>query len=464
MNIEFEKGSYRDPVGKIFYYKGRVLRGLNSKGVERFKYIKENHILDESIKKNFLISTKEATDLPKINELSEFDLILEHKRIDYITYPYEWCFDQLKDAALHHLNFQLFLLEKNCVLIDASAYNIQFINSKPIFIDTLSLSEYKEGSYWTGHKQFCENFLNPLILSSKKNIDFNNWFKGNLEGITTSDLNNILSLKDKLNYSLFFHVFLMDRYEKKALLKPKEISQRINKKKALSKKSYKGMLLQLKKFILGLSKDKTLSKWSNYSENNSYNPEEEEKKIRIIENFIKKNKFNYLADLGCNDGLYSFKSLKCGAKKVLGFDSDLNVLNKAYLSSKINNLNFHPVYIDFTNPSPSQGWNEKERKGFNQRMKFNGMIALALYHHITIGNNIPMKEAIDWLISFAPKGVIEFVPKEDDMIKEMTKLKGDIFENYNEERFKLYLEQKVKIININKVSSSGRTLYEYSSI
>ena len=464
MNIEFDKGSYRDPVGKIFYYKGRVLRGLNSKGVERFKYIKENHILDESIKKNFLISTKEATDLPKINELSEFDLILEHKKLDYITYPYEWCFEQLKDAALHHLNFQLFLLEKNCVLIDASAYNIQFINSKPIFIDTLSLSEYKEGSYWTGHKQFCENFLNPLILSSKKNIDFNNWFKGNLEGITTSDLNNILSLKDKLNYSLFFHVFLMDRYEKKALLKPKEISQRINKKKALSKKSYKGMLLQLKKFILGLSKDKTLSKWSNYSENNSYNPEEEEKKIRIIENFIKKNKFNYLADLGCNDGLYSFKSLKCGAKKVLGFDSDLNVLNKAYLSSKINNLNFHPVYIDFTNPSPSQGWNEKERKGFNQRMKFNGMIALALYHHITIGNNIPMKEAIDWLISFAPKGVIEFVPKEDDMIKEMTKLKGDIFENYNEERFKLYLEQKVKIININKVSSSGRTLYEYSSI
>ena len=464
MNIEFDKGSYRDPVGKIFYYKGRVLRGLNSKGVERFKYIKENHILDESIKKNFLISTKEATDLPKINELSEFNLILEHKKLDYITYPYEWCFEQLKDAALHHLNFQLFLLEKNCVLIDASAYNIQFINSKPIFIDTLSLSEYKEGSYWTGHKQFCENFLNPLILSSKKNIDFNNWFKGNLEGITTSDLNNILSLKDKLNYSLFFHVFLMDRYEKKALLKPKEISQRINKKKALSKKSYKGILLQLKKFILGLSKDKTLSKWSNYSENNSYNPEEEEKKIRIIENFIKKNKFNYLADLGCNDGLYSFKSLKCGAKKVLGFDSDLNVLNKAYLSSKINNLNFHPVYMDFTNPSPSQGWNEKERKGFNQRMKFNGMIALALYHHITIGNNIPMKEAIDWLISFAPKGVIEFVPKEDDMIKEMTKLKGDIFENYNEERFKLYLEQKVKIININKVSSSGRTLYEYSSI
>lgn len=120
--------------------------------------------------------------------------------------------------------------------------------------------------------------------------------------------------------------------------------------------------------------------------------------------------------------------------------------------------------MDFTNPSSNLGWDEKERQGLNFRMRFNGMIALALYHHIVIGNNIPMEEAVGWLIRFAPKGIIEFVPKEDDMIKEMTKLKGDIFENYNEERFKFILEQKAKIVGTNKVSSSGRVLYEYSSI
>lgn len=461
MNIEFDKGSYRDPAGKVFYYKGRVFRGLTTKGAERFKYIKENHILDESIKKSFLIPTKEITDLAKIDELSEFDIILEHEKIDYITYPYEWCFDQLKDAALHHLDFQLFLLEKNCVLIDASAYNIQFINSKPIFIDVLSLSEYKDGSYWVGHKQFCENYLNPLILSSKKDIDFNNWFRGNLEGIPTSDLNKILTLKDKFNFSLFFHVYLMARYEKKILVDPKKISKKINKKKTLSKKSYKSMLIQLKNFILELKKNKTLSKWDNYSKNNSYSAEEENKKIEIIENFAKKNKFNFLADLGCNDGLYSFKSLNCGVKKVFGFDFDLNVLNRSYLKSKKNNLNFQPIYMNINNPSPNQGWNEKERKGFNQRMKFDGMIALALYHHITIGNNISMDEAVEWLVSFAPKGIIEFVPKNDEMIVEMMKLKGDIFDNYSEERFKLLLEQKSTIVSRNKVNASGRVLYEY---
>ena len=126
----------------------------------------------------------------------------------------------------------------------------------------------------------------------------------------------------------------MARYEKKILVDPKKISKKINKKKTLSKKSYKAMLLQLKNFILQLKKNKTLSKWDNYSKNNSYSAEEEIKKIEIIENFAKKNKFNFLADLGCNDGLYSFKSLNCGVKRVFGFDFDLNVLNRSYLKSK----------------------------------------------------------------------------------------------------------------------------------
>ena len=122
--------------------------------------------------------------------------------------------------------------------------------------------------------------------------------------------------------------------KKKYLLIQRKFQKKINKKKTLSKKSYKAMLLQLKNFILELKKNKTLSKWDNYSKNNSYSAEEEIKKIEIIENFAKKNKFNFLADLGCNDGLYSFKSLNCGVKRVFGFDFDLNVLNRSYLKSK----------------------------------------------------------------------------------------------------------------------------------
>jgi ribosomal protein L11 methylase PrmA len=460
----FEKGSYRDPGGKIFYQNGRVFRGLNSSGLKRYNFIKEHKILDESIQHNFLIKTSEVKDSLIIDKNKNFECILEHKKIKFITYPYEWCFDQLKDAALHHLDFQIFLLNRDCVLIDASAYNVQFINSRPIFIDVLSLSKYEEGSYWIAHRQFCENFLNPLILSSKKEIDFNNWFRGNMEGIKTQDLNNILSLKDKLNLTVFMHVYLMDRVQRKVLKDPNKTYKKLSKKTSITKKSYKSILSQLRNAIAKMKKKNSISQWQNYSKENTYTSDEEKNKINIIEKFSKKYEFNYLADLGCNDGQYSFKSLTAGTKNVIGFDFDLNVLNVAYLFSKQKNLNFKTVFMDASNPSSNQGWNESERKGIIKRFKFDGMIALAFNHHLTIAKNVPLNESLKWLINFAPRGIIEFVPKEDETIKKMLQLREDIFEDYNEHNFRKILEAYTKIVEINKVSSSGRALYEYSTI
>ena len=157
-----EKGSFRDPAGKIFYYKNRVYRKLSNLGLERLKFILEKNILEESIKKNFLINTK-ITKIENESDINNKDIIFEHEKIPFISYPYEWTFSQLKSAAIHHIDFHLFLLERNATLIDASAYNIQFKGSQPIFIDLLSLKKYEEGEFWKGHKQFCENFLNPLI-------------------------------------------------------------------------------------------------------------------------------------------------------------------------------------------------------------------------------------------------------------------------------------------------------------
>ena len=114
--------------------------------------------------------------------------------------------------------------------------------------------------------------------------------------------------------------------------------------------------------------------------------------------------------------------------------------------------------------SPNQGWNESERRGILSRFKFDGMIALAFNHHLTIAKNIPLEESIKWLINFAPRGIIEFVPKEDETIKKMLQLREDIFIDYNENNFRKILEVNAKIIRKNKVSSSGRVLYEYSTI
>ena len=200
----FEYGSFRDPAGKIFYNEDKVYRELSEIGIKRFTFLKKNNLIDDLIKKKYLIVTEECD--KKNNENFKIDqkkLLLKHEKINFISYPYEWTFTQLKDAALFHLDLQIYLLNKNAKLIDASAFNIQFKNNKPIFIDVLSIDEYREGEYWYAHKQFCENFLNPLVLSAKKGISFNNWFRGNLEGIYTHEIAPLLGIRNVLSALLY---------------------------------------------------------------------------------------------------------------------------------------------------------------------------------------------------------------------------------------------------------------------
>ena len=242
-----EKGSFRDPAGKIYYENNRIFRKLTAIGIERFLKLKASNIISKSIQKGFLIETKEVENEHNKKEDNR-ELILEHKKIPYISYPYEWSFSQLKDAAIFHLDFHLFLLENDATLIDASAYNIQFIGSKLKFIDVLSIQKYTEGEHWAGHKQFCENFLNPLILKSKKGVKFNNWFKGNLEGIETNELNNLLSIFDKLSYNIFVHVYLLNKLEEKYRSR-KSLKPIAKNNKKISKKSLILILSQLRKFI-----------------------------------------------------------------------------------------------------------------------------------------------------------------------------------------------------------------------
>ena len=460
MKILKNPGSFRDPAGQVFEYNGRTIRIIKYFGKKRYDFLLQNEILKESIEKKFIIPTKDVTDELKHLKIKDACYYLEHEKIDYISYPYEWGFYQLKDAALHHLNFQIFLLEKKVKLIDSSAFNIQFINHKPIFIDILSLDEYYEGEYWIGHSQFLKQFLNPLLLRSKKGILFNNWYKGNLDGISTSDLNSILNFKDKFSFNIFFSVVLLSIFEEKNKFNPKKAITAIKNKKSLSKNSYRSMLLQLKNWIEKLEPLKKKTDWDNYSIKNTYKKYEENKKLSTVNLFVNKNKLKFVADIGCNDGLYSIECLKAGVKKVIGFDIDINSIDRAFVKSKNKNLNFLPLYLDAMNPSSKLGWNETERMSFNERLHFDGVIALAFEHHLALRYNVPLNEVIDWLTNIAPKGLIEFVDKKDETVQQMLSLKGDIFSDYNQIEFEKHMLKSAEIINKTNLTET-RTLYEF---
>ena len=168
-----------------------------------------------------------------------------------------------------------------------------------------------------------------------------------------------------------------------------------------------------------------------------------------------------MADLGCNDGKFSLESLNNGCKQVIGFDFDINSIEKAYLNFK--DKSFLPLYLDASNPSSNIGWNENERSGFKKRAAFDALIALAFEHHLSIAKNIPLKEVVMWIVNIAPKGLIEFVPKDDPTVQKMLSLKGDIFPDYSEDKFRKYISQYKKIVNETYVEGCNRIIFEYES-
>ena len=454
-----DDGSFRDPDARVAYLNDSVYRIVYPNGFKKFDFIKK--ILQNKSIAEYLIDTKEVDQ----EELRLLELennknvrVFKHKKIDYISYPYEWSFYRLKDAALHHLNLHINLLKNNATLIDAYSYNVQFNNYLPVFIDLMSIKEYSEGEFWTGHKQFCESFLNPLVLKSKLGINYNNWFKGNLEGIDTGELSKLLKFKHMFSWNIFYNIFLLNYFEKKY---KKNEDLKITKNKKLKKSYYLSILTNLVNFIDGLKPKKETSVWGEYSRDNTYNDEEKKNKYEFISNYFNKNKSNRVLDLGCNNGEYSKLAIQSGCKSVVGLDYDLNAIDEAYLISKKERLNFLPLYFDVSNPSSDIGWHQKERKGFMKRLNFDFVLALAFEHHLAIAKNIPLEDVINWITSLAPKGIIEFVPKNDVTIQSMIKLKGDIFPNYNLENFKNFLSKKTKITSEKIVSESGRTLFSF---
>ena len=461
MKINWNKGSFRDPSNRIFESEGKIYRAIFNSGKSDYIDIQQSGIIQKLINKKYLIDTDELDRRNKLyshEELKNVYIILNHKKIPFISYPYEWCFEQLKKAAIFHLDLQLYLLENNFNLKDSSAFNIQFIGGEPIFIDFFSLQKYNDGDYWIGYKQFCENFLNPLYLSFKKNVQFNHIIRSNLEGISSTTLNNLLSFKDKLSLNVFSHIVLQSRYEKKVLLDEKSSIKKFKKLKKLPKKNLISMITIIKNWIKKFNIQNKKSTWSNYSVINTYKDYEKKKKIDIVKKFTNKIKPNLLVDLGCNTGDYSIAALENGANYAVGFDFDIESLNKSYDRSP----NFLPLWFDAANPSPDQGFMQKERDGFERRVKSDALISLAFIHHLVIAKNISVQMFVEWISKISQFGLLEFVPKNDETIQKMLISKRDIYKDYNIDNLIKYLEYDFKIVSIDQVSESGRKIIEYS--
>lgn len=462
VGLSLNPGSFRDPSGHVFEQDHLVFRTVNESARGAYEAVRDQGVLQGLFDTGKVVGAKELPRSEWPGTFSEAAYVLEHPRIPYISYPYEWSFGQLKAAALHHLDIQLELLARDVVLSDASAFNVQFVGPRPVFIDLLSLRPYREGEFWQGHRQFCEQFLNPLLLRALTGVSHNAWFRGRLEGIATADLARILPLRKRLSWNVLTQVVLQAQLEQQALNAPDTAIQKAKATRRLSRAGYSGLLHQLRNWIARLQPaDTGKTVWGDYDHTHTYSDEEVTAKKQAIREFAAAVQPQRLIDLGCNTGDYSVAALEGGAQYVIGFDFDQKAVDLAFSRASTNSLNFLPLWLDAANPSPDQGWRQAERQGFSQRTKVDAVIALAFEHHLAIGRNVPLPQVVDWLVSTAPTGIIEFVPKNDSTVQKMLTLREDIFPDYTAETFVQALQGRARIVSKRIVSSSGRTLFWY---
>jgi ribosomal protein L11 methylase PrmA len=456
-----DQGSFRDPSGRVYELGGEIFRTVSEQAAEHFNFVRATGLLDKLTHGGKLVATEEVDRSVLIKAGVDARMVLRHARVPFVSYPYEWSFPLLKTAALLHLNVQIDALQAGVSLSDASAYNVQFVGPKPVFIDVLSFRKYRQGEIWAGHRQFCEQFLNPLLLRAFFGIPHNSWFRGHLEGIDTLMLARMMPWWRNLSFNVLSHVTMQARLQSAAMSDTEKGTSRA-KNVTLPRLSYLRMLLGLRDWIRTLQpRDTGATVWQNYAENTTYQSEEQQAKRRFVADFVKKSKARTVWDVGCNTGDYSEVALQSGAERVIGFDFDQGALERSYARARARKLNFLPLFQDGANPSPDQGWANTERKSVMTRGGADGLLALAFEHHLAIGRNIPLDRVVDSLVKMAPKGVIEFVRKEDPTVQQLLALREDIFPDYLPKSFEAALKARARIVRSEVVSASGRTLYQY---
>ncbi len=452
-------GSFRDPAGSVHVVGRRVYRTIARRAASDFERAENEGLYSRLVSGGRLIPHRRLEEAEATALGFDAPIVLEHPRLPFVSWPYEWPFPALKAAALFHLDVHLDALAMGFTLSDASAFNVQFRGPHPVFVDTLSFRPYREGEYWLGHRQFCEQFLNPLLMHSLLGVSHAPWFRGSLEGVPATELAALLRPRHRLSWNVAVHVLLPARYQRAS---SRASAARVASARKLPREGLLAMLRGLRGWIRRLEPAGAgRSVWGDYARTNSYSPAEQSAKREFVGRFVSRLAPETVWDLGCNTGDYAAAALEAGARRVVGFDADAVAAGRAFERALREGLDFLPLVLDAANPTPSQGWAQQERPGLRERADADAVLALALVHHLAIGRNVPLDRLVDWLVDLAPAGVVEFVPKSDPMVEELLRLREDVFDGYGEERFLECLGRRAEVLESARVSAGGRLLVSY---
>lgn len=444
--------SFRDPAGFVYHAAGDLRRQINQVYREHYDQLMGSGLYQELVAERLLIKHDEI-------EAEGLDPSLAYKvirpeRLEFVSYPYEWSFSQLQDAALAALEVQRRALSHGMTLKDSSVYNIQFHQGRPIFIDTLSFEIYREGEPWIGYRQFCEHFLAPLALQSLTDYRLAQLCRTNIDGIPLDLAARLLPWRSKLRFGLGIHIHIHAGLQRARAGEAGPATGR-----ALNRQALLGLVDSLQSTVRGLHWKPPGKGWANYYQDNTYTPEEFQRKTRLVAEFLKRTESRRVWDLGANTGYFSQLAAEMGLSTV-AFDYDPACVERMYREVKERQqTRLLPLVLDLFNPSPPSGWLNQERSSIFDRGNPDLVLALALVHHLAFTGNQPLENLAAFFSGLAPWLVIEFVPETDPQSRRLLAGRRGIHHPYNRDRFETCFGKHFNLIISEPVAESGRTLY-----
>lgn len=447
-----EPSSFRDPAGFLFYKHGILYRQINEISRENYDNMTGSGLYQALVDLELMVAHEEVN-IERPAPAKAYKVI-RPEVIPFVSYPYEWCFTQLKEAALTTIKIEKKALDSGMSLKDCSAYNIQFRRGKPVFIDTLSFEKYDEGQPWVAYRQFCQHFLAPLALMCYKDIRLNQLLRIYIDGVPLDLASSLLSSKTRLLFPILTHIHLHAKTQSRFADKSLKTS-----KYKVSRRSLLGIVDSLWTAVNKMKWRPKGTEWAMYYNDTNYSTTALDHKEKIVSEFLDKLNPGNVWDLGANTGLFSRISSRKGILTV-SFDIDPAAVEKNYLECvEQGETKILPLLLDLTNPSPGIGWQNLERMTIFERGPADTVFALALIHHLAISNNLPLGKIAEFFYKITCSLIIEFIPKDDSQVQRLLSSREDIFPEYTQQAFECEFNKYFTIQESVKIKESERTIY-----
>lgn len=466
--------SFRDPAGALLVREGRVLRLVNRQGEEDIRASLDSAALRGFVEAGRLVTARrleEASAEALLGELrvSEWPgervtLVVEHERIPFQSYPYEWPPEMLHAAAGLTLDLAEATLAEGRGLKDATPYNVLFRGPQPVFVDWLSFERRDPTDpTWLAYAQFVRTFLLPLLVAKQFGIGLNQILLAKRDGLEPEEVYRLAGWGKRLKAPFLTLATIPTQLGARSkgadasIYKPKKVESADKARFILEHQ-----LKQLRRLLKKVEPEATASNWAEYmGPKQHFTDEYLRRKEAFVSRALGRTGPQSVLDIGCNTGHFSRLAARGGAR-VVSLDQDPVVVGAVWKMAASEGLDILPLTVDVTRPSPGVGWLNSECPAFLDRARghFDLILMLAVIHHMLVGERVPLPEILKLASELTRDAVIvEFVNTTDPMFRRLTRGREHLFEYLTREFFEAEAQRHFELIESEEIAPGDRWIY-----